>query len=101
QMLGSDQLPLRTLTMVGLAPKLGIRRYGVTMYGVVTGDTPPEGGVGVLETVTVSVADVVLLPAASRALAAKVCVPLARVVVFQLTENGAEVSSAPNTAPST
>src|SRR5262249_33863144 len=44
QAVGSDQLPLLTLTIVGAAPKLGIFRYGVVMNGAVTG-----GGTG-LET---------------------------------------------------
>ena len=52
---------------------------------------PPAGAVidtvgGVVSglfTVTVTVVDVVVLPAASRATAVSVCVPLATVVVFQ------------------
>ena len=39
-----------------------------------------------LDTVTVTAADVVWLPAASRAIAVKVCEPLAALVVFQETE---------------
>ena len=40
---------------------------------------------GALETVTVTVAEVVLLPAASRAVAVRECEPFATVVVFQET----------------
>jgi len=39
--------------------------------------------VSALDTVTATAAEVVALPAASRARAVKVCVPLATVVVFQ------------------
>ncbi len=51
-------------------------------------------------TVTVTGADVVELPAASRATAVSVCVPAVAVVVFHDTEYGAVVSSAPRFAPS-
>src|SRR5262245_59813501 len=44
--------------------------------------------------------EVALLPAASRATAAKVWGPFPTMVVFQLVENGAAVSSAPKFAPS-
>jgi len=44
-----------------------------------------EGGVP-FDTVTVTAADVVWLPAASRALAVRECEPLATVVVFQANE---------------
>ena len=44
--------------------------------------------------------DVVALPAASRARAVSVCGPLAAVVVFHATVNGAAVSSAPSALPS-
>src|SRR5438093_6210998 len=54
-----------------------------------------------LDTVTVTGAEVVRLPAASRATAVRVCEPLATVVVFQETEYGDAVSSAPRLAPST
>ena len=43
------------------------------------------GGVTVLATVTATGADVVVLPAASRAMAVRVWGPLATVVVFQVT----------------
>ena len=48
-----------------------------------------------LATVTVTVADVVVLPAASRATAVSVCEPLLAVVVSHETEYGAVVSSEP------
>ena len=51
-------------------------------------------------TVAATAADVVWLPAASRARAVSVCEPLAVAVVFQLTEYGAVVSSAPSATPS-
>ena len=41
-----------------------------------------------------------MLPAASRATAVSVCVPLVAVAVFQLTEYGLVVSSAPRFTPS-
>src|SRR5262249_39379290 len=55
-------------------------------------------GTGLL-TVTVTVA-VLLLPAASRAMALSVCEALLAVVVFQLTLYGEAVSSAPRVTPS-
>ncbi|HEY2824220.1 MAG TPA: hypothetical protein VGI83_01615, partial [Gemmatimonadales bacterium] len=64
----------------------------LTVGGVVSAG---GGGGGALFTVTVTVAEVVRLPAASRATAAMVCEPLAAPVVFQETEYGALVSSAP------
>ena len=49
-----------------------------------------EGGVvsagGAFDTVTLTGDEVVLLPAASRAVAVRVCEPLPTVVVFQATE---------------
>ena len=65
--------------------------------------TVPDGGGGgaAFDTVTVTAADVVRLPAASRAMAVSVCGPLTAVVVFQDTEYGAAVvSSAPRLTPS-
>src|SRR5207247_1533838 len=58
------------------------------------------GGVVSLNTVTVSAAEVVRLPAASGATAVSVCGPLLAVVVFQETEYGAAASSTPRLAPS-
>src|SRR5436309_539311 len=57
-------------------------------------------GGGALETVTVTPAEVVRLPAASRAVAVRVCEPLLVLAVFQETEYGEVVSSAPKAAPS-
>src|SRR5947209_230263 len=54
-----------------------------------------------LETLTVTPAEVVRLPAASRATALKVCEPLATAVVLKEAEYGAALSSAPTLAPST
>src|SRR5437762_3191090 len=53
-----------------------------------------------LKTVTVTPAEVVRLPAASRAIVVSVCEPLLAVAVFQETPKGAAVSSAPSAAPS-
>jgi len=58
-------------------------------------------GVGVVfDTVTVIPPDVVMFPAASRAVAVSVCVPLVAVVVIHDIEYGDAVSSAPRFAPS-
>jgi len=54
----------------------------------------------VLLTVTETDAEVVWLPAASRATAVSVWLPFVTDVVFQETENGAEVFSAPKFVPS-
>ena len=54
----------------------------------------------VLLTVMATVAEVVWFPAASRATAIKVCDPFVAVVVFQDTEYGEIVSSAPRALPS-
>src|SRR5204862_27971 len=59
------------------------------------------GVVSAFDTVTVTGEEVVRLPAASRAVAVRVCEPLPTVVVFQETELGDDVSSAPRLAPST
>src|SRR5437899_10534219 len=75
QTAGSDHLPLLTLTMVGAAPKLGIFSHGVVMKADVT------GGGKALETWTLTGAEVAVLPAGSRTVAASVCVPLPTVVV--------------------
>src|SRR5881397_52649 len=59
------------------------------------------GGVAsALATITLMLAEVVALPAASWALALSVWAPLGTVVVFQDTEYGATRSSAPRLAPS-
>src|SRR5206468_15417 len=60
-----------------------------------------EGGVAsVFETVTVTGDEVVRFPAASLAIAVRVCDPLPTVVVFQGIEYGDDVSCAPRLAPS-
>jgi len=56
--------------------------------------------VGGLETVTVTGLDVHSTPSTSLATAVRVCEPWLAVVVFQETEYGAEVSSAPRLLPS-
>src|SRR5438132_256924 len=55
---------------------------------------------GALSTVTLTAAEVAVLPAASRATAVTLCAPLLVVVVFQEIEYGATVSSTPRSAPS-
>src|SRR6185436_2013683 len=55
---------------------------------------------GLLVTVTVTPVAVAVLPAASRALAESVCVPLEVAVEFQAMEYGAVVTSAPVATPS-
>src|SRR5206468_1428599 len=60
-----------------------------------------EGGVvSAFDTVTLTGDEVVRFPAASRAVAVRVCEPLATVVVFQEIEYGDDVSCAPTLAPS-
>src|SRR5262245_20324418 len=54
-----------------------------------------------LTTATLTLADVVELPAASRATALTACGPSGTAVVFQLTLYGAAVTAAPTFAPST
>ncbi len=56
--------------------------------------------VTVFDTLTLIVEDVVVFPAASRARAESVCVPLAVLPVFQEILNGEEVSSLPKFVPS-
>src|SRR5436190_547487 len=53
-----------------------------------------------LSTFTETAVEVVVLPAASRATAVKLCVPLVAVVLFQVTEYGLAVSSVLRFAPS-
>src|SRR5205807_7404316 len=55
---------------------------------------------GVLSTVTLTAAEVTVLPAASRAVAVNVCDPSATPAVFHATAYGADVFSAPSGAPS-
>src|SRR6185312_10361343 len=66
---------------------------------------PPDGAVivavgGALSTVTWTLAAVAGFPAASCARAVSVWVPAAAVVVFQVTENGGDVTSEPRFPPS-
>src|SRR5438876_4633650 len=56
--------------------------------------------VGAFITVTLTAAEVAVLPAASRATAVKLWLPFALKVVFQETEYGAVVTSTPRFAPS-
>src|SRR6185295_2632717 len=58
------------------------------------------GAVRSLSTVTLTATDDFTLPAASRATEVRVWAPFAAVFVFQLTEYGEVVSSAPRLAPS-
>jgi hypothetical protein len=74
-----------------VAPEAG--EVMLTVGGVVSGG-------GAFDTVTVTAAEVVELPAASRALAVRECEPLVAVVVFHEVENGEVVSSAPSAVPS-
>ena len=73
-----------------VAPLAGLVIW--TVGGVVSGTE--------LFTVTVTAVAVAVLPAASRATAVSVCELLVAVVVFQDTEYGVAVSSAPRLAPS-
>ena len=57
--------------------------------------------VSAFDTVTETADEVLRLPAASRATAVNVCAPFPTVVVFQETEYGEDVSSAPRFDPST
>src|SRR5437773_1743133 len=59
------------------------------------------GVVSAFDPVTLTGDEVVRFPAASLATAVRVCEPLPTVVVFQDTEYGDAVSSAPRLAPST
>jgi hypothetical protein len=88
----SEALAETVMLPLTVAPALGDEM--VAVGGVVS-----EGGP--FETVTEMEADVVVLPAASRALALRVwLLPLAAVVVSQATEYGAVVSSTPKGSPS-
>src|SRR5204863_405764 len=96
------------VTPAPLKPLTGSLKTAVKLIGeLLVGSTWPaawlivtEGGVVSLNTVTVTAAEVVRLPAASRATAVSVCEPLLAVVVFQETEYGAAASSTPRLAPS-
>src|SRR6267142_4723 len=90
--------PLHGLLVSWLQPPLGVK---VTDGSVSSKRAPDPGGGGgaLLDTVTVTEEGVVL-PAASRATAVTVCEPSLTVAVFQETEYGALVSSAPKLLPS-
>ena len=68
-------VPERSVTV---APDGSSKPYAATSPG-------PGGGGGALETVTLTAAEVVVFPAASRATAVNECVPLLTVVVFHVT----------------
>jgi hypothetical protein len=68
--------------------------------GVVSAAGGGGGGGVPFDTVTVTEVAVVLLPAASRAIAVSVCDPLVAVVEFQVVEYGAVVSAALRLPPS-
>src|SRR5262245_37076249 len=87
----SEALAVTPVVPDTVAPEAG--EVTLTVGGAVSGG-------GALLTVTVTTAEVVLLPAASRAEAVRVCVPFPTVPVFQETEYGALVSSAPSATPS-
>src|SRR2546428_457286 len=82
----SEAVAETVMVPVTVAPEVGA--VMVTVGAVVSG------------TVTVTEEEVVVLLAASRATALRVCVPMAAVVVSHGTEYGAVVSSAPRAAPS-
>src|SRR3989442_186233 len=63
--------------------------------------SPAVGGGASLDTVTVIMSEAYWTPTLSVATAVRVCEPLSTVVVFQETEYGALVSSAPRLTPST
>src|SRR5439155_3250029 len=96
------------VTPAPVKPLTGSLKTAVKLTGeLLVGSTWPaawlivtEGGVVSLNTVTVTAAEVVRLPAASRATAVSVCEPLLAVVVFQETEYGAAASDSPWLAPS-
>src|SRR6266852_3212445 len=74
-------------------------RVGTTNAVPLNGDD--ETGDCTLDTLTVTVAEVVRSPAALRAIAVRLCEPLAAVLVSHETVYGATMTSAPSPAPST
>ena len=88
-----------------IVPVFELPDESVTVVPVVSSKpqapTRPVGSTAGLLTVTLTGLEVVVLPAASRATAVRVCVPLATLLVAQLALQGAEPSSAPSAAPST
>jgi hypothetical protein len=87
----SDALAVTVTVPDTVAPFAG--DVTLTVGGVVSGGGP-------LDTVTVTAAEVVVLPAASRATAVSVWEPLLEAVVSTEIEYGAVVSSAPSAIPS-
>src|SRR5437867_80176 len=83
----SEALAVTVTVLLTVAPVNGAVRLTV-------------GGVVSLNTVTVTAADVVVLPAPSRATAVSVCDALLAAVVFHETAYGAVVASTPRLAPS-
>ena len=71
-----------------------------TICGAVSSKRAAVTVVDPFDTVTVTAADVAVLPAASRATAVRVCVPAVAEAVSQAAECGAVVSSAAIGAPS-
>src|SRR5882672_308187 len=87
--------PLHDLLASDVHPPLGVS----TTDGSVSSKRAPDpagggGGGALLATVTVTGAEVVWLPAASRAMAVMVCDPSVAVAVFHETEYGGVVASA-------
>src|SRR6266513_2371287 len=78
---------LLIVTLVPTRPLIGVKLVTV-------------GGVVLLSTVTVTGAEAVSRPAASRATAVRLCEPLLAVVVFHEVEYGAAVTSVPAFTPS-
>src|SRR5882672_5472623 len=93
--------PLHGLLASWVQPPLGVK---VTDGSVSSKRAPDAGGGGgggaLLATVTVTGAEVVRLPAASRATAVMVCTPSLVLVVSKGIEYGAVVSSGPPLTPS-
>src|SRR5436309_15771704 len=80
------------------------RFVSVVVSAVVAPNSSVPTGLGVgaaLLVVTVTDADVAVLPAASRATAVRTCVPFVAVVVSHLAEQGDALSSAAIDDPST
>jgi hypothetical protein len=96
--LAPDQ-PLEAVQEVALVELQVRRRFWPTVILEMEGVRVTVGA-GVLETVTETLVAVVVFPAASLATAERVWVPLVLFMVFQETEYGEAVSSAPRATPS-
>jgi len=93
--------PLQVRSGAALQPALNATAGSVSSKRcTAAGGGGGGGGGGALATFTVTGAEVLLLPAASRATAVRACVPSLEPAVFHDTEYGAAVSSAPRFAPS-